>query len=213
MRATRAAIKHCFVLFWISISKSVCCEQRLEGSQFPLLPVRWGPSEWAWGSGVAAPVTVSPHCEALTRAAAANALTSCAAAPAGDSEPLKAQVVKLFTRGLSLLGVINSLTATLRCNEWTHTLGSNNYANAEEPRTQRIQVLAWIGWDSICKLTEPCTCLKTNTALGWRGSSAFWKAANSSIFRVAEFQSSGLFYPYSHGWTTRIFLVPRPIRS
>lgn len=58
-----------------------------------------------------------PLWEPLTRAAAANALTSCAAAPAGNAEPLKAGVVKLFRRGLSLLRVINSLTATLRCNE------------------------------------------------------------------------------------------------
>lgn len=110
-------------------------------------PVRAAPGRSAWGAGPG-PGDSVPLWEPLTRAAAANALTSCAAAPAGNTEPLKAGVVKLFTRGLSLLRVINSLTATLRCNEWTHTLGRNSYANAEEPQTKSPRA-RWSWWDSV----------------------------------------------------------------
>lgn len=74
-------------------------------------------SKSALGTSVTVPLTLSLHWEPLTRGAAANALTSCGAASAGERDPLKAEVVKLFRRGLSLLRVINSLTATLRCNE------------------------------------------------------------------------------------------------
>lgn len=134
------------------ISKSVSCEQWLKGLQFPfsLFPCSPPtPSKSALGTSVTVPLTLSLHWEPLTRGAAANALTSCGAASAGERDPLKAEVVKLFRKGLSLLRVINSLTATLRCNEWTHTLRSNNYANGEKLCRQRIQVLTWIGLDSL----------------------------------------------------------------
>lgn len=135
------------------ISKSVFCEQWLKGLQFPfsLFPHSPPPtpSKSALGTSVTVPLTLSLHWEPLTRGAAANALTSCSAASAGERDPLKAEVVKLFRRGLSLLRVINSLTATLRCNEWTHTHRSNNYANREKLCRQRIQVLTWIGLDSL----------------------------------------------------------------
>lgn len=140
------------------ISKSVSCEQWLKGLQFPfsLLPHSPPtPSKSALGTSVTVPLTLSLHWEPLTRGAAANALTSCGADSAGDRDPLKAEVVKLFRKGLSLLRVINSLTATLRCNEWTHTLRSNNYANGEKLCRQRIQVLTWIGLDSLY-VNQPC---------------------------------------------------------
>lgn len=43
--------------------------------------------------------------------------------PSRGHPQLKAGVVKLLGRGLSLLRVINSLTAALGCGEWTQTLG------------------------------------------------------------------------------------------
>lgn len=128
--------------------------QKLTISLPPVPSLPPAPSKSALGTSVTVPLTVSLHWEALTRAAAANALTSCGAASAGDGDPLKAEVVKLFRRGLSLLRVINSLTATLRCNEWTHTLRSNNYANGDKLCRQRTLVCTWIRLDPIGKPTQ-----------------------------------------------------------
>lgn len=89
--------------------------QKLTISLFSFLLLT--PSKSALGISVTVPLTPSLHWEPLTRGAAANALTSRGAASAGERDPLKAEVVKLFGRALSLLGVINSLTATVRRDE------------------------------------------------------------------------------------------------
>lgn len=141
-----------------------------QGLTISLLPVPSLPpssSKSALGTSVTVPLTPPLHWEPLTRGAAANALTSCGAAPAGEGDPLKAEVVKLFRRGLSLLRVINSLTATLRRNEWTHTLRSNNYANGEKLCRQRIQVLTWIGLDSLYVNQQCYTHAWKSTELRW----------------------------------------------
>lgn len=152
------------------ISKSISCEQWVKGLQFPFSLLSRSPpapSKSALGTSVTVPLTATLHWGALTRGAAANALTSCGAASAGEGDPLKAEVVKLFRRGLSLLRVINSLTATLRRNEWTHTLRSNNYANGEKLCRQRIQVLTWIGLDSLYVNQQCYTHAWKSTELRW----------------------------------------------
>lgn len=164
-------------------------------------------SKSALGTSVTVPLTVSLHWEALTRAAASNALTSCGAASAGDGDPLKAEVVKLFRRGLSLLRVINSLTATLRRNEWTHALRSNNYANGDKQRGQRRLECTWIRLDSRGKptalLTLACKSTQLRRNLSHRPTiTVDIKLHSHSLFTSRSSTSVQLMQPAKHAANT-----------